>query len=463
MTMTEQQATNLLRQDLLDLFRVEHERAEEIDRWVRWDHDSPHAPQRSTKEYQELAKRATTPYLRLVVSSTVRGLYVDGYRQADAPAESSAWEWWQRNAMDRRQVPLHRAAVTYGLAYATVLPGVDTFGEPMPLVRPSSPKRMMAFYDDPADDDWARYAIRVDPIRVGGQRKQRIRLYDDAAIYEFELVPAQGADGPQLTFMGAKDHGIGVCPVVRFANEMDTEGRCTGEVEPFISVQGRIDQTTFDRLVVQRFASWVVRTIAGMSINETTAATGESPAEARLRLRAEDILVAEAPDAKFGSLPATPLNGFTDAKTTDVQDLSAVSSTPAHELLGVIANLSAEALMAAELSHERKIGETRMSLGHPHEQTLRLAARVSGDVEAAKDMSSQVRWRDTSGQAFAAIVDGLVKLDTIGVPRELLWEKIPEWTQQDVERAKELAAQGGLSQLLEQIANANTPTIPAGV
>src|SRR5690606_41700547 len=59
---------------------------------------------------------------------------------------------------------------------------------------------------------------------------------------------------------------ICVCPVVRFANQLDLEGRTPGEVEPFIPIMGRIDQTTFDRLLIQRHASWKVRTVSGMTL-----------------------------------------------------------------------------------------------------------------------------------------------------------------------------------------------------
>ena len=92
-----------------------------------------------------------------------------------------------------------------------------------------------------------------------------------------------------------------------------------------------------------------------------------------------------------------------------------------------------------------------------------LCARVAGDSAGARDMASQVRWRDTSGRSLAQAADALGKLaDMLSVPVELLWEKIPGWTQQDVERAKELAADGGgLNQLLGQLVGAQTPSEPA--
>jgi HPt (histidine-containing phosphotransfer) domain-containing protein len=131
-----------------------------------------------------------------------------------------------------------------------------------------------------------------------------------------------------------------------------------------------------------------------------------------------------------------------------------VTQTPAHELLGSLANLSAEALAAARASLSAKVEERKHSFGESWEQTLRLAAHINGDADAARDFQSQVRWKDTEIRSLAQAADALGKLATmLGVPVELLWEKIPSWTQQDVERAKALAAQGGgLEALMRELA-----------
>jgi hypothetical protein len=242
---------------------------------------------------------------------------------------------------------------------------------------------------------------------------------------------------------------------------LDLRGRTPGEVEPFIPVAARIDQTTFDRLVVQRFAAWVVRTISGMAMPEDVS---EERAKALL-LKVSDLLVAEDPDTKFGHLPATPLDGFIAAYDADVRSLAAVSQTPPHHLLGQMANLSAEALAAAEASLSRKVVERQQVFGEAYEQALRLAARIIGDIEAARDTASQVRWRDMESRSLAQAADALGKLaQMLQVPVELLWEKIPGWTQQDVERARELVAQGGgIEALLRELALSQTsPPSPGG-
>lgn len=439
--------------------RAERTRLDNIDRWYRWTHDKPHAPRQSTTEYKALGDRSQTPWLGLVVTSVAQSLYVEGYRRASDPDNAAAWSNWQANGMDARQIPLHRAALAYGLAYEKILPGIGPTGESQPVMRGVSPRRMTAFYEDPAEDEWPQLAVQVDPAKVGSERGWKLRLYDDTNVY---LLTAD-ADASKVTYVDTKVHDVGVCPIVRFANMLDLEGRADGEVEPYISVAARIDQTIFDRLVVQRFASWVVRTIAGMAPPETlpdeeVAAFTE---RTKLRLRAEDILIADDPDTKFGSLPATPLSGFIEARDADVKDLAAVTQTPPHHLLGQMANLSAEALAAAESAKTRKVIERQHTFGESHEQALRLSADVAGDKEGASDFSAQVRWRDVESKSLANVADALNKLSTLGVPVELLWEKIPGWTDQDVARAKTLAEQGGgLEALMRELAAGQTPAEP---
>lgn len=257
-------------------------------------------------------------------------------------------------------------------------------------------------------------------------------------------------------------HDAGVCPVVRFTNRLDLEGRVAGEIEPFIPVLGKIDQTSFDRLVVQRFASWIVRTIAGMSLSETMAATGETAAQTKQRLKVEDMLTAEDPETKFGSLPATPLDGFIKAHESDLQVLAAVSQTPAFELLGQMANLSAEALAAAKASQTAKSDERKHTLGEEYERFIRLACHIAGDSVGAADFDAQVRWADTSIRSLAQAADALGKLaQMLGFPVEVLWSKVPGFTQQDVEEATAIAEKrGGMMALLDRLVANQTSAAP---
>ena len=434
----------------MPLWQKERKRLDRIDRWMRWEHDQPHAPRQATQEYRQLAERSPEPWGDLIVTSVAQTLYVEGYRRATDPENSAGWRRWQANQMDARQIPVHRAALGYGLAYGVVLPGVTLGGESMAQMRGFSPREMIALYDDPAQDEWPAVAMRV---RVVNADKVLITVYDDTLKHELIM----GGLGSKAKHLAATAHPAGVTPVVRFANRFDLEGRSCGEIEPFIPLLGSIDQTKFDRLVVQRFASWVVRTIAGMSVNETTSVTKETPDQAKMRLKVEDILVAEDPDTRFGTLEATPLSGFIEAHDADVKTLGATSQTPFHEMLGM-QNMAAEAIVEAKAGRSAKSDERRYVFGEAWEQWLRLAAHVDGDADGAADFEAEVRWKNTEIRSLAQAADALGKLaQMLNIPVQLLWEKIPGFTDQDVERAKALIESDALAQLFTELDRQTTP------
>lgn len=449
-------ALPLVAGQLLPALTKERAHLDEVDNWYRWKHDNPHKPRQATQEYQQLVNRAQTPWLNLVVTNVAQALYVEGYRASGASENAPGWRGWQANGMDGRQIAIHRAGLAYGHAYATCTPGQHPFtGEPLPVMRGHSPRRLVAFYADPAHDEWPTFALRRETAKIQGGSGAVLHLYDDEVIHRIEV-----NESGRFTYIEHRPHGAPVCPVVRYANQLDLEGRTPGEVEPFIPLAGRIDQTVFDRLVVQRFASWVVRTIAGMDLSASAEASNTSTEKKRMELRVEDLLVAKDSDTKFGSLPASPLDGFIHAKDADIRDLAAVSQTPPHHLLGQMANLSAEALAAAEAATNRKVEERKHAFGESHEQLLRLWSWMAGDQAAAMDTAAQVRWRDMESRSLAQVADALGKLaQMLGVPVEMLWERIPGWTETDVERARDLVKQnGGMDALVSKLMGAADPT-----
>lgn len=455
MGLTADQAVETVK-ELIPAWRDERKKLDRVDAWMRWDHDPPHKPRQSTPEYRELAARSQAPWGDLVVGSVAQTMYVQGYRRPGSGPDSTGWQVWQANGMDARQVAIHRAMLGYGVAYGVGMPGETLTGAPMPVLRGLSPREMLAVYDDPAMDEWPVYALRLAKHRG----RWDVWLYDDAAEHRLQL----GTDlAATPTYIAATEHPAKVCPVVRYANRFDLEGRYTGEIEPLIPLLGRIDQTTFDRLVVQRFASWIVRTIAGMDLSKTAETAGVTTAQAKLLLQVQDILVAPDKDTKFGSLPATQLDGFIKAHDSDMQDLAAVSQTPAFEMLGSMANLSAEALDAAKDSQNAKSGEIRTTTGESHEQFIRLGSFLADDLDGAADFESSVVWEDTSIRSLSKAADAFGKLSTqLAVPPQVLWPKIPGFTQTDIGEAMQLL--GELSQqdsLLDALLRGETP--PDGV
>lgn len=434
-----------LTKTLLPVHRQVVDRCKWIDGWAgaaRNPDGKPRFPRQATAEYRTLSDLSATPWGDLIVNALVEMLYVEGYRKTDGTA-LPGWKAWQRNGMDARQIPLHYDAVKYGLAYATVLP--SGVGSKVASIRPKSPKHMTAFYVDAVDDEWPAVALELKPLARGGAGGYTCKLYDDAHVWTLQL----DANGRRVSNVTRAPHGQGHVPVVRYCNRFDLEGNTLGEVEPFISMFHRIDQTIFDRLVVQRFASFVVRTISGMappdgvpeSNVELTTEQQDALNAAKIRLAADFALVSDDPNTKFGSLPASPLDPFVAAKDSDLRDLAAVSQTARSSLLGIEANMGSEALASEEKGQTRKAIQRRHTLGESHEQTLALAERIEGQTN---DELAQVTWLDTEPMALPSVADALVKLRDVKLPQRAIFERVPGATQTDVDAwLKEVDASAG--------------------
>lgn len=438
MTLSKSAAVSLVSDQLWPLLEAERERLGKIDAWALGKQPDMWKPRSANSEYNALMERGKTPLLMLVVNAMVQAMYVDGYRSPKSPTDDVAWKIWQANGWDSRQVASHRSTANHGLSYVTVLPG-ELRGERMPVARGVSAKNMIAVYRDPASDEWPMYAL-------GAQKSGNawmLSLYEDEIVHTLGYDPNK-SDKPE--YIEPREHGMPEVPVVRLPNQLDLDGRCIGEVEPFIPIAARFDQVTFDRLMVQRFASWKVRYVAGMAKPETDA---EEQAK-KVQLGQDDILIAANKDTKFGTLDETQPDGFIKAGEFDLRTLAATSQTPPQYFIGDMTNLSADALAMAEATLMRKVQERQAVMGEAHEQWLRLGAQWLGEPV---DDAAQVKWRDVESRSLAQVADALGKIASqLQFPAQLLWEKIPGLTQTDIEEAKRLVESGdSLQQLMDEL------------
>lgn len=431
---------------LLKLREGEQARLQRIADYMAGKHSSVYVPKGARAEYRWLTDRAKVAILPLIVTVVAQNLYVDGYRPAGSDSNATPWATWQANRMDARQHGVHRASLTYGASYAVVMPGM-----PLPVITPFSPRRLTALYADPVNDEWPIFAVESKMENTASGQRKVVRVYDDQARYTL----VAKADGSNLTLLdgdeGMQQHGLGVCPVVRFINSDDLDGDgVIGEIEPLIDSQDQLNMTTFNLLMAQQYAAFRQRWVTGMAPPIDEAGNAIEP----FRSRVDGLFVAEDSDTKFGEFDATDLKGYLDSREATIRHISTMSQVPPYHLLGQMVNLSAEALAAARDGLDRKTGERQALFGEAWEQTLRLCALASKDTKAWNDTAAQVVWRDTSARSLAQTVDALGKLVTmLGVPPQELWEKIPGVTQTDVERWKSAAHQGDAMARLNDVIN----------
>ena len=425
--MLSQRAANEVVRDLLPEYQQEKERLDYIRMWHDWQPDAAMPlPKRATTEHAKLAEISRTPFLRIVTQSVSQCLHVDGWRSERTPdlldTDLFPWRMWRANKMPRRQHAIHDAALIYGYSYGKTMPG-ELRGESMSSIRGVSPRRGYATWRDPAEDDHPEYFIEVLPTPE--DHVKLIHLYDEDAVHYLQV-----KDTGETEYISHSLHESGVVPIVRYGMP-DLDGHCVGRVEPFISTVSRINKTTYDRMLIQHFNSWRTRTIAGLELSDDSE-------ETKMRVRHDDILVTDNPDATFGSLPETSMDGLIQALKHEEQTLAAVSQTPM-DMFGSISNLSADAIAAARTGLVKTAFEWQQSFGEQHEQLLQLAALQSGREDDAYDETARVHWQDMEVRALSQAVDALGKAaQMLSVPVEALWSRIPDVDQDDVREWKRM-------------------------
>jgi hypothetical protein len=424
---------------LLAVLANDEDRLQRIDDYLHGDHDDPYMPPQADDEYRLIAERCVSNWMPLLVGTPAQALYVDGFRRGNASttdknSDAPEWDHWERSRMSGRQMAVHRGALTYGHSFTLT----EKLKNGKVSTKGLSALRTSALYEDPANDHTPYAALTV-TLWPSGTARGKARMWDGRRSYEVSFKSLTDKDG--VVVSKPKLHGASECPVTRFAASVDLEGRTVGVIEPMIALQNRINQTVFDLLIAQTYASFKVRYVTGMAPPVERDAEGEvvldeagNPKALPINHNARRFLFAEDEDVKFGSLDETPLQGFIESIDMSIRHLAAVSQTPPHHLLGQIANLSAEALLAAETALSRKIEEFRHAFGESWERVFRLAAELDGVADSADDFHGEVIWRDMEQRSLAQAADALGKLkEQLGIPAKGLWKRVPNVTQNELD------------------------------
>ncbi|MCP3755765.1 phage portal protein [Streptomyces sp. TBY4] len=462
-------STTALARQLLGILHRDGERLRHIDDYLHGRHADPYMPPQADDEYRLLARRAVSNWMPLLVSTPAQALYVDGHRPGTGTSDSTEpdsatpeWEHWQRSRLDARQAAVYRGALTYGHSFTVT----ERRRSGAVMTKGLSALKTSALYEDPANDHTPHAALTVTSWPQDDQ-PGTARMWD--ARREYAVTFRSLSDEKSVRVQGGLLHGSSECPVTRFAAWVDLEGRTLGVIEPMICVQDRINQTVFDLLLAQSYGSTKVRTVTGMAPPiQRDPETGEpvldaqgNPIPVRINHNSRRFLFAEDPDVKFGSLDETPLGGFIDSIDMSIRHLSALAQVPPQTILGQIANLSAEALQAAEVSLSRMISEVRTGFGESWERVFRLAAELAGNASSAEDFRGEVVWRDMESRSLGQSADALGKLRTqLGIPERGLWRRVPGVTQTELEDWEQMRED---DDSVAQLAGALTRATPEAV
>lgn len=428
------------------------ERARIIGEYAAGRGGTPALAAGASEEMKDLARIARLGMCRVAVSTFKRGLSVVGFRSPDSADDALVWQWWQEQRLDARQALVHRPALTYGEGFVSVLPHAPL--DIRARAQTWAPHNVVAEYADSVslfperatlwargEDGWKVLivdALTVTPATV--PYKAHDSEGQTRSLRDSDLI----ANG-EPTLHGATYQGRPVCPVVRFVDDgTDDDGnpvKGRGVVEPLIDLNRAINQVNLDRLVVARFGAYAQKIIISEQL---------PPREALVRMSAASVAgIKDHPDnVGVKTWPGSPLAPYNEL-IRELREQFALEAAIPLWATGSISNVSTDTAAMIEAAHQRELALKRESFGESWEMVLRLAAAMRG--EEPPDEGAEVLWRDTEARTFSGVVDGIVKLDSTGVPVAELLDLIPGMTQQRIRAIREAMDVAAADRLLEQL------------
>ena len=386
----------------------------------------------------------------LVVDAVEERLNVQGFRHGiDPKADADAWQIWQANGLDAASQLAHSEALIKGDSYAIVWG--DSDGQPRVSIE--SARDVVVAYA-PGDrttriaalkrwkDNDGTHAILFTPDWVFKYERE------DSGNGDWKIDPDEGELWPLA-------NPLGVVPVIPLINRPSlTSDYGVSEFINVIPMQDAVNKLLADMLVASEFIAFPQRYVTGLELDEQPNGQVKAP----FQIAIDKLLVAEDPNARFGTLSAGDLKNYVTGIELLVQHVASQTRTPPHYFYLSGNFPSGDAIKSAETGLVAKSRRKMRFFGEAWEEVMRLCFKVQGDPRGDVDDSETI-WADPEYRSESELADALVKRAAIGVPRQQLWEDAG-YSQTQISRFKVMEAADALDSLLAPPAINKVPFAP---
>jgi hypothetical protein len=384
----------------------------------------------------------------VVANSPSERLEVVGFRTdkeaGQSALERTLWDTWLRNDMEAQSSQGFLESLIAGRSFVTV------WGDPdgQPTISWEHPAQVVVDYD-PMSRRTRRAALKV----WRDDTHENADLYLPDVVHKFTR-----PSSPLLRDVPQVWHGpggwteretsipnpLGVVPVIEVPNRPLLGRDPVSEIAGAMAMQDAINLLWSYLFTAADFAALPARVVMGQEppkmpiLDDAGNVIGSKPVEiAKLEQGRMLWLTGEG---KIGQWDAANLEVFTNAIEVAVGHLAAQTRTPQHYLIGKMANLSAEALYAAETGLVKKVEEAQTFFTPPIREIFRLVALVNDDTRGAQLAElGDVVWEEAASRSEAQTVDSLQKLAALGFPFEWIAERYG-LSAPDLERVKAMRA-----------------------
>ncbi|QDH92108.1 portal protein [Streptomyces phage Dubu] len=441
--------------------------------YYRGNHPLAFASDQFQKFHGERYKDFADNWVQVVSDAPVERLTVNGFKPSGSTeADKDLWRVWQMNGLDADSQLGFLGAVNSGRSFVLVWGNPDD---------PETPE--VTF------EDAAQCVIAYVP---GSRRKRRAALkrWDDGTmsyatlylpdqVWKFQRpVLGQSTKSPQeqavdeeLNRWEPRDMGLepnpqpnpmGVVPMVELPNRPTLTEEPVSDITGVISMQDAVNLLWAQLFTAADYASFPQRIVLGAEVPEIPILdsdgqiVGSRPVDLE-RFAVDRVMFFTGDDVKVTEWTAANLEAYTKVMEVAVGHIAAQTRTPAHYLIGKMANLSGDALLAAETGLVKRVEEKQIWFGQALREMFRLIALARGEDAKVPDIAAgQMIWADAESRSHAQLADALTKLKQIGFPFEFLALRYglspTEVADLLTMRDRELAADpmGAITQLMSQ-------------
>lgn len=433
-----QRLVSLLESELIN-------RRTEIDRnndYYRGKQPLQFASKEWSKYHGERYRDFSDNWVQVVADSPIERLTVNGVKPMGSDqADSESWRVWQENALDADSQLGFLAAVNSARSFVLVWGNPDD--ESTPVVTFEDPSQCIVVYEpgsrrdrraalkrwQDGQNEFATLYLRDEVWKLSRPLIAQKKTPQMADVDE-ELKKWRPRDPDEIDEPNPQPNPMGAVPMVELPNRPLLVEEPISDVAGVVTMQDAINLLWAQLFVTGDFASFPQRVILGAEmptvpvLNEAGEEVSRKPID--LQKFAVDRVqwIEDDGTAKIDQWEAAKLDTFTDVIEVAVGHIAAQTRTPQHYLIGRMANLSGDALIAAETGLVKRVEEKQLWFGQALREMFSLVALAQGDEPKARSLrAGQVLWADAESRSHAQLADALLKLRQIGFPFQYLAQR----------------------------------------
>lgn len=422
-------------------------RRAEIDRndaFYRGEQPLKFASEEFRKYHGDRYREFSDNWVQVVADSPVERLNVTGFKATGTPdADQELWRVWQTNGMDSESQLGFLGAVNSARSY--VLVWGDPDDDDTPVVTTEDAGQCIVAYEP-----GSRVRRRAGLKRWQDGGRDFATLYLPREVWKFSRPLARQDKSPQLAAVdeemalwlpegerrrqtawvprelpdepNPQPNPMGVVPLVELPNKPMLVGDPISDVSGVVAMQNAINLLWAQLFTASDYASFPQRVILGAErpmipkMNSAGEIVGKQAVDLE-RFQVDRVAWITGKDAKIAEWQAANLAAYTAVIEVAVGHLAAQTRTPQHYLVGKMANLSGDALIAAETGLVKRVNEKQTWFGQGLREVARLIALAQDSTAKAKALrAGSVMWADAESRSHSQLADALMKLKSLGFP-----------------------------------------------